>query len=73
VRTATAPKRARFDWGDDGSRVHVTFDAKGQDRTTVSLQHVRLADAEVADATKLAWRERLVALQAYVEGRGTDA
>ena len=28
-RTATKPKSARFDWGDGGTRVHVTFAAKG--------------------------------------------
>ena len=67
-RTATAPKRAHFDWADDGSRVHVSFDARDEDRTTVSVQHERLADAGIAEATKLAWRERLVALKAYAEG-----
>ncbi len=72
-RTATAPKRAHFDWGDDGSRVHVSFDARDDGRTTVSVQHARLADAAVAETTKLAWRERLLALKAYAEGRGTDA
>ena len=68
-RTATAPKRAHFDWGDDGSRVHVSFDARDDGRTTVSVQHARLADAEVAETTKQAWRERLVALKEYAESR----
>jgi activator of Hsp90 ATPase-like protein len=72
-RTATAPRRAHFDWADDGSRVHVYLDEKGADRTTVTVQHARLSGAEVAEATKLAWRERLVALAAYAEGRATDA
>ncbi len=67
-RSATAPKRAHFDWADDGSRVHVSFDARDDGRTTVSVQHERLADAGIAETTKLAWRERLVALKAYVEG-----
>jgi uncharacterized protein YndB with AHSA1/START domain len=73
TRTATAPKTAHFDWADDGSRVHVYFHEKGDDKTTVTVQHARLADADVADATKVAWRERLVALKAYAEGRATDA
>ena len=29
-RTATKPRSARFDWGEDGTRVHVTFAAKGE-------------------------------------------
>ena len=36
-RTATRPKSARFDWGDDGPRAHVTFAAKGDDRSTMTL------------------------------------
>ena len=72
ARTATAPKAAHFDWADDGSRVHVHFDEKGDDKTTVTVRHARLAAADVADATKVAWRERLVALKAYAEGRRTD-
>ena len=54
TRTATAPKAAHFDWADDGSRVHVYFDEKGDDKTTVTVRHARLAAADVADATKLA-------------------
>ena len=73
ARTATAPKAAHFDWADDGSRVHVYFDEKGYDKTTVTVRHARLAAADVADATKVAWRERLVALKAYAEKRRTDA
>ena len=73
TRSATAPKVAHFDWSHDGSRVHVYFHEKDSGRTTVTVQHARLAGAEVAEASKLAWRERLVALGAYAEGRATDA
>jgi uncharacterized protein YndB with AHSA1/START domain len=73
ARTATAPRTAHFDWADDGSRVHVYFVEKDGGRTTVTVRHARLARAEIADATKLAWRERLVALKAYAEGRSADA
>ena len=34
-RTVTRPLRARFDWGDDGSRVHVTFDASGESKSRI--------------------------------------
>jgi hypothetical protein len=33
-RTATRPRSARFDWGDGGSRVHVTFTAKTEEKST---------------------------------------
>jgi hypothetical protein len=69
-RTATKPRSARFDWGDDGSRVHVTFVPKGSERSTVAVEHRRLADAEQAERTKTFWRERLSALQAQLARGG---
>jgi hypothetical protein len=68
-RTATRPKSARFDWGDGPSRVFVSFDAKDAGRSTVALEHARLADAGEADRVKAMWRERLDALKALLEGR----
>jgi hypothetical protein len=55
-RTASKPKSARFDWGDSGTRVNVTFIAKGEAKSTAALQHERLADAEEADRMKSHWR-----------------
>jgi hypothetical protein len=66
-RTATKPKSARFDWGDGASRVHVTFAARGEDRSTAALQHVRLADAQEADRMKAYWRERVASLKEELE------
>jgi uncharacterized protein YndB with AHSA1/START domain len=66
-RTATAPRSARFDWGDGASRVNVTFEAKGEDRSTATLQHRRLADADEADRMRRYWRERVSALKAELE------
>jgi len=65
VRPSTASNRAHFDWGDDGSRLHVTFVEKDEARTTVVVEHARLADARARDRAKAAWRERLSALEAY--------
>jgi hypothetical protein len=66
-RTATRPKSARFDWGDGTSRVMVVFDAKGEQKSTVALQHVRLPDSETADRMKAYWRERVTALKEELE------
>ena len=71
-RTATRAKSARFDFNGGASRVHLVFDAKGADRATVTLSHVRLADADAATAMKAFWRERLDVLKARLEG-GSDA
>lgn len=66
-RTATKPKSARFDWGNDGQRVHVTFAAKGGDRSTMTLSHERLADAVERDRMKVYWGERTAALKQELE------
>ena len=44
-RTATKPKSARFDWGDGRTRINVTFLVKEASKSTVALEHRRLADA----------------------------
>ena len=66
-RTATKPRSARFDWGDDGTRVHVTFAAKGEAKSTAALQHERLADAAEAERMKTFWRERVAGLKEVLE------
>ena len=66
-RTVTRPKSARFDWGDDGSRVHVTFDAKDEAKSRVVVEHARLADADEAERMKTFWRERLVELKGRLD------
>lgn len=67
-RTATKPKSARFDWGNGETRVLVTFDAKGDAKSTAVIEHARLADAEEAARMKAYWRERLAGLRSQLEG-----
>ena len=66
-RTATRPKSARFDWNGDGTRLHVTFAPKGDDRSSVSLSHERLVDATARERMKAYWKERLGALRHTLE------
>ena len=61
-RTSTRPKSARFDWAGGESRVNVTFVAKGEASSTVSVEHRRLADPDEAERMKAFWRERLSGL-----------
>jgi hypothetical protein len=72
-RTATRPLRARFDWGDGTSRVHVLLHERGPAKTTVSVEHARLRDATEVEKQKAYWRERLLALKGLLEGGGADA
>jgi hypothetical protein len=72
-RTATRPKSARFDWGDGRTRVHVTFLAKGEERSTAAVEHARLADAKEREQMKVFWRARLDTLRSQLEGGESDA
>ena len=66
-RTATRPKSARFDWGQGESRVNVTFLARGEAKSTLALEHRRLADAAEADRVKAYWRQRLTSLKELLD------
>jgi hypothetical protein len=66
-RTASRPKSARFDWGDGGSRVNVTFVAKGDAKSAAAVWHERLADAEEAEPMKALWRDRVAVLKEVLE------
>jgi hypothetical protein len=66
-RTATKPRSARFDWGEDGTRVHVAFAAKGEAKSTAALSHARLPDSEEAERMKAFWRERVAGLKEVLE------
>jgi uncharacterized protein YndB with AHSA1/START domain len=66
-RTASKPKSARFDWGDSETRVIVGFTAQSEAKSTVALEHERLADAEEAERMKAFWRERVAALKEVLE------
>ncbi|MGH3482767.1 MAG: SRPBCC domain-containing protein [Nocardioidaceae bacterium] len=72
-RTATRAKSARYDWDDGPSRVVVTFDVKGPAKTTVVVEHSRLADSAQADGMKAFWRKHLDGLKALTEGGAHDA
>jgi hypothetical protein len=66
-RTATRPRSARFDHGDDGTRVTVTFAPKEGARSVATVEHSRLPSPEDAERTKALWRERLTGLRARLE------
>lgn len=70
LRTATAPRSARYDWGDDGTRLIAGFEALGPAKSRVALAHERLPDPDAAAAMKAFWRERLGALKALLEAGG---
>jgi hypothetical protein len=72
-RTSSKPKSARFDWGDGTTRVIFGFESKGEAKSTVALEHERLADGDEAERMKSFWRERVSALKTQLESGEVDA
>jgi hypothetical protein len=70
-RTATRAKIARFDWSDGSSRVAISFDPKGDAKTTVGVQHERLPDAEARQRMRTFWQGRLAELKRVLEAGGS--
>lgn len=68
LRTATAPRSARYDWEDGSTRVVVGFEAKGDSKSVVTVVHQKLPDADSAEEMKAYWRERVVVLKGTLEG-----
>ena len=63
---AAQPKVVRLGW-PDGTRVQAQFDARGQDRTTVAVEHQRLPDAAQVPTMRTYWQDRLEALRSLLE------
>lgn len=66
-RTVSKPKVVRFDDGDGTSRLLVTVEAKGTAKSTVVVEHTKLADADEREARQAYWRHALAKLKAEVE------
>ncbi|HEX9162707.1 MAG TPA: hypothetical protein VF980_13460 [Thermoanaerobaculia bacterium] len=61
VRTSNPNKTMRLTWDDD-TIVAIGFTAKGDGRSSVAVQHSKLANKAAADRVKAMWGERLNAL-----------
>jgi hypothetical protein len=67
LRSSQPGRRAHFDWEDGATRVNVEVSAKGEARSQVAVEHVRLPDARAGEERKQYWREQLVALKDMLE------
>lgn len=65
IRTATKPKSMRITW-DDETSVEVGFYAKSAEKSSVAIQHTKLASKNDAEERKKFWSERLDALAALL-------
>ncbi|MGF1468418.1 MAG: hypothetical protein ACFCGT_20025 [Sandaracinaceae bacterium] len=66
-RTKIPERSIRFTW-PDGTLVAAFFTAKGPDRSTVAIQHKKLASRDAVEAAKAGWHARLDALAEALGG-----
>jgi uncharacterized protein YndB with AHSA1/START domain len=66
IRKATPPKTLRITWQDQ-THVDVGLYPKGPDKTQISLQHNKLADADEVARAMAFWAEALARLKTLLE------
>jgi hypothetical protein len=71
VRTALADKSIRLDW-EDGTQVNLHFVPKGVAKSSVAVQHTKLAGKVAANRAKAFWQERLDALDDVLRSRASS-
>lgn len=62
IRRATRPKSMRITWSDGQTNVDVSFWDKGPAKSTVQVQHSKLAEREDVEAKRTFWRGVLTRL-----------
>lgn len=67
IRKTTAPKSLHLTCDDDGSEIEVLITAKGRARCAVTVDHTKLASAQLVVERRHCWKEMLRGLQQYVE------
>jgi hypothetical protein len=67
TRTTQPGKSARFDFRDEGSRVHVYFVSKARSKASVHVQHERLPDEGAVEKMRAFWKGRLAELALRVD------
>ena len=59
IRRATRPKSMRITWSDGHTNVDVSFWDKGPAKSSVQVQHSKLADRDEVEAKRTFWRAAL--------------
>jgi hypothetical protein len=67
LRTAAAGKSARFDGPEAGGVVSLWLTSKGPAKTSVSLQHSKLAAESDAETMREYWKSAMEKYKAYLE------
>lgn len=67
LQTSQPGRSARFDWEGGPTRVNAGFSDKGPSKSSVTVAHDRLTQADEAATTKAMWRKRLTELKSLLE------
>ena len=67
IRNATQGKSMRATWVDEETVLNVYFYVKGNDKSQVSVQHIKLRDSREAERMKKYWDTNLSKLKKYLE------
>jgi uncharacterized protein YndB with AHSA1/START domain len=69
ITKSTAGRTVRMKWDEgEGSRVSVELTSEGDEKSSVTVQHNKLPDADDAAARKAYWVDGLKRLKSYLEG-----
>jgi len=67
IRKATPNKSLRITWADGKTSVEALFYSKGKEKSQLTVQRSKLADAKHAECLEAYWAARLDALKMYLE------
>lgn len=67
IRKATENKSARITWSDDKTSLSVDFYPKGETKSQVVVQHMKIPDSKTAATLKTFWGIKLDILKSFLE------
>ncbi len=67
IRKATVNRSARITWTDGKTSLSVDFYTKGEEKSLVVVQHLKICDSKKAEELKSYWTEKLVTLKTLLE------
>ncbi|MBI4298251.1 MAG: DUF4287 domain-containing protein [Chloroflexi bacterium] len=67
IRKASQDRSMRVSWADGKTHVEVNFYSKGENKSQVTVQHTKLANAGEVSRIQAYWAEALVSLQEFLE------
>ena len=67
IRKATENKSARITWSDNETSLSIDFYLKGENKSQIVVQHMKIGDSKTAANLKSFWGIKLDALKSFLE------